>query len=87
MRETLAEIVSIGRVAIVGGLQPRYEPTAWTDSQGRLAATMAAVTFTRKGIRLVGTFGALGLCACSVGKGVGATSGVLYEYGCHDHGD
>ncbi len=51
---------------------------------------MAVVTFTRNGIRLVGAFGAFGafgLCSCSVGKGVGAASGVLYEYGCNDQGD
>jgi hypothetical protein len=48
---------------------------------------MMAVALTRKGIRLVGTFGAFGLCACSVGKGSGAASGILYEYGCNDNGD
>jgi hypothetical protein len=28
-----------------------------------------------------------GLCACSVGKGVGAASGVIFEYGCKKSGD
>ena len=38
-----------------------------------------------KAIWIVGALGAL--CACSVGKGVGAASGVLYEYGCNQYGD
>jgi hypothetical protein len=35
----------------------------------------------------LGILGAVGVCACSVGKGVGAASGVLYEYGCNNGGD
>jgi len=31
--------------------------------------------------------GVVGLGGCSVGKGVGAASGTLYEYGCSDNGD
>ena len=38
-----------------------------------------------KAVCIVGALGAL--CACSVGKGVGAASGVLYEYGCNQYGD
>jgi hypothetical protein len=30
---------------------------------------------------------ALGLGACSIGKGVGAASGYIYEYGCNKNGD
>jgi hypothetical protein len=31
--------------------------------------------------------GVSGLCGCTVGKGVGAASGTLYEYGCSKNGD
>ncbi len=36
---------------------------------------------------LVALVGALGVGGCSVGKGVGAASGLLYEYGCSKNGD
>ncbi len=36
---------------------------------------------------LVAIVGALSVGGCSVGKGVGAASGLLYEYGCSKNGD
>ena len=42
---------------------------------GRIAVSLGAL------------LGVAGLGGCSVGKGVGAASGTLYEYGCSDSGD
>jgi hypothetical protein len=38
-------------------------------------------------VLLAAVLGALGVGGCSVGKGVGAASGMLYEYGCSKNGD